>query len=178
MALVVFSLRVCDVSMGTLRTLTIVQGRTTLAITLGFFEVLLWILAVSQVIVEVKDEPILAVAYAGGFACGNGVGMWLEKRLAIGSVVVRLFSTKHGDDIAHSIRDLGVACTTFRGEGRDGPVTLLYVACSRMDAQRIVEAATRIDEQVFHIIERSSAGSHGRPAESRMRSWEQVLKRR
>jgi hypothetical protein len=47
-----------------------------------------------------------------------------------------------------------------------------------MDAQRIVEAATRIDEQVFHIIERSSAGTHGRPAESRMRSWEQVLKRR
>ena len=79
LALVVFGLRVCDVSMGTLRTLTIVQGRTALAITLGFFEVLLWILAVSQVIVQVKDEPVLAVAYAAGFACGNGVGQYMNQ---------------------------------------------------------------------------------------------------
>jgi uncharacterized protein YebE (UPF0316 family) len=178
LALVVFGLRVCDVSMGTLRTLTIVQGRTALAITLGFFEVLLWILAVSQVIVQVKDEPVLAVAYAAGFACGNGVGMWLEKRLAIGSVVVRLFSARSGDQIARQVRSAGLACTTFAGEGRDGAVTLLYVACSRSDAARVIDLATEVDPAVFYIVERSSAGMHGRPQEQRVRLWEQVLKRR
>jgi uncharacterized protein YebE (UPF0316 family) len=178
LALVVFVLRVCDVSMGTLRTLTIVQGRTALAITLGFFEVLLWILAVSQVISEVKDEPVLAVAYAGGFACGNGVGMWLEKRLAIGSVVVRLFSARSGDEIARLVRAQGLACTTFAGEGRDGAVTLLYVACSRSDATRVIDIATEVDPAVFYIVERSSAGTHGRPQAPRAHSWQQMLKRR
>jgi uncharacterized protein YebE (UPF0316 family) len=161
LALLIFCLRVCDVSLGTLRTLSVVQGRTALAVGLGFTEVLLWVVAVSQVIARVGTEPLLALAYAGGFATGNAAGIWLERKLAFGHVVVRIFSPV-GHAIAPALRAAGHVLTTFAGEGRDGPVTLLYVTTSRENAREIIDTALAHDPEAFYSVERSSAGIHGR----------------
>jgi hypothetical protein len=70
----IFLLRIVDVSIGTIRTIAVVRGRPSVAVVLGFFEVLVWLLAISQVLARVMQEPIVALSYAGGFAAGNGVG--------------------------------------------------------------------------------------------------------
>ena len=92
LAVVVFSLRIVDVSLGTVRTIAVVQGWIKLSVVLGFFELLIWIAAVSQVIARVKEQPILMLAFAGGFAAGNAAGILLERVLALGTCVVRIVS--------------------------------------------------------------------------------------
>ena len=48
--LVIFVARICDVSIGTVRTIITVQGRTTIAFFLATFEIIIWVLVASTVI--------------------------------------------------------------------------------------------------------------------------------
>jgi uncharacterized protein YebE (UPF0316 family) len=153
LALVIFVIRVVDVSLGTLRTISVVQGRLLLSVALGFVEVLIWITALSQVIMGVSKNPILMVAYAGGFAMGNAAGIALERFLALGAVVVRMVSARSGPAIAADLRQGGYRVTTFQGEGRDGAVTLIYATCPRRRLRNVLDRARRTEPHIFYTVE-------------------------
>lgn len=153
LALLVFAVRIIDVSLGTLRTICVVQGRIGLSVVLGFFEVLIWIIAVSQVINSVSEHPILVVTYAGGFAAGNAVGICLERYFALGSVVVRIISGASHGDIAAALREHTFRVTTLLGEGRDGPVHLIFVTCQRRDLPKVLGVAKSFNPRVFFTVE-------------------------
>ena len=106
LAACIFLLRVADVSLGTVRTIVVVHGRIRLSVLLGFVEVLVWITAVSQVILRLRESPVLVVAYAAGFATGNAVGILLERRLALGHCVVRMIS-REGEAVARVLVSFG-----------------------------------------------------------------------
>jgi len=152
-ALAIFLLRIADVSIGTIRTISLVQGRTLLAMGLGFFEVLIWIFVIAGVMGAVRENPVLLVAYAAGFAAGNGVGIMIERKLAMGVQVVRIISQRAGAEIARRIREDGQAVTTFTGEGRDGPVTLLYLTCRRRAWTGFLKEAISLDPSLFYVVE-------------------------
>ncbi|MEW6074643.1 MAG: DUF5698 domain-containing protein [Planctomycetota bacterium] len=160
----IFLLRIGDVSLGTVRTLAIVEGRITSSMVLGFFEVLIWIVAVSQVVARLDESAVLPLFYAGGFAAGNGVGIVLERRLALGTAVLRIISQTTGERVATVLRDAGQAVTTFAGAGRNGSVTLLYVTCPRSRLAANLALATREDPSLFYVVERAHATGYGRRA--------------
>lgn len=153
--LLVFSVRIIDVSIGTLRTISVVQGRMALSVALGFFEVLIWIAALSQVIVGVSDNPVLMVAYAGGFAVGNAVGIRLERMLALGAVVVRMITSQNDEDadVVDALRHAGFRVTTFEGEGRDGTVNLIYVRCQRRELSKLLKIVKSLRPSIFYTVE-------------------------
>jgi uncharacterized protein YebE (UPF0316 family) len=153
LCILIFVLRVCDVTLGTVRTVSIVKGYLTLAVVLGFFEVMIWILAVSQVISRINESIFLAFAFAGGFAAGNAVGILVERRLAMGTSVVRILSGTHGAEIAEAIRSDGQDVTVFKGEGGEGPVTLVYAVAPRRQARRMLENARSIDPALLYVSE-------------------------
>jgi len=153
LGLLIFCLRITDVSIGTLRTISVVQGRIRLSVVLGFFEVLIWAFAVSQVITRIQEEPVLLLAYAGGFATGNAAGIGLERALAMGSCVVRIVTARAGVEMADSIRATGQPVTTFLGQGLEGEVTLLYVVCPRRKLADLVTLARSVDPEVFYAVE-------------------------
>jgi len=163
LALVIFGLRIVDVSLGTMRTITVVQGHRRWSVVLGFFEVLIWITAVSQVIVQVKTTPLLAVAFAGGFAAGNAVGITLERRLALGAVIVRIISADSTRPITEQIRELGQRVTTFEGCGSDSPETLIYVTCLRRHLRQLLELVRDLDPQAVYAVEPIREWSLGIP---------------
>ncbi|MCU0611438.1 MAG: DUF5698 domain-containing protein [Candidatus Eisenbacteria bacterium] len=160
LAIAVFLLRIVDVSLGTVRTIAVVHGRIKMSVLLGFVEVLIWITVVSQVIVRVKDDPLLLLAYACGFAAGNASGIWLERKLAFGYMVVRIISEEYGKAITDKLTSMNQPYTVFHGEGRTGPRTLIYVMCARGDMGRIIEAACSIDPELFYSVEHASDSSH------------------
>ncbi len=144
--------RIVDVSMATIRTLMIVQGRRTIALTLGFFEILIWIGVVSGVITHASEQPLYAVAYALGFALGNYVGMTIERKLALGNQVVRII-TRQGPELAQALREAGMRVTQFDGYGRDGPVQELFVEVLRRQAPGVVEKARALDSRCYYTID-------------------------
>ena len=160
-ALFVFGLRVMDVSLGTLRTLSVVHGRLALSVMIGFVEILLWIIAVSQVIMRLQESPILILAFAAGFAMGNACGIALERFLGIGQVVLRMIITSKETEIADLLRARGHVLTTFKGEGRDGPRTLMFTTCSRRTLNKLVGDVAAVDPQMFYTVDRFSNPGHG-----------------
>lgn len=175
-AVLIFFLRVIDVSLGTVRTISIVNGRITLAVLLGFFEVLIWITAISQVMAGVTHNPVLLVAYAGGFASGNGVGILIERRLAMGNQLLRVF-TRQGDAVAEALRAAGQAVTVVTGSGRDGPVEILYIATARRLTGSLVEVAKAKDPELFYVVEPLSGWSQRLPV-SNPTGWRAVAKKK
>lgn len=150
-ALLIVAARVADVSLGTLRTVAVINGRKHLAWGLGFAEVLIWVLVVSQVITTVRDNWVNAIAYAFGFATGNFVGILIEQYFAFGRQIIRVF-TRHGAAMAESMRAEGLRVTEFEGKGRDGPVTMLFIETERRGAQAVVQAARNVDADCYYTI--------------------------
>ncbi len=179
MGVAIFLARIVDVSMGTIRTIAIVQGRTTAAFFLGFFEVSMWLVVVATVVGKVMDQPILGVFYALGFSTGNVIGIKIERRIAFGYTVLRVISQKKGHHMAEEIRQAGYPVTTFEGEGKSGPVTELYVVCRRKDLRTLLSLVTKIDSQAFYITEQAGGVSKiPRPFMSPRTGWRAIMKKK
>jgi uncharacterized protein YebE (UPF0316 family) len=151
--LMVFCARICDVSIGTVRTIVTVQGRSVLAFCLAVFEVTIWITVVSTVIRQIADMPVLAIFYSLGYATGNVVGILVEKRLAFGMIILKIFTVKHGKVMADEFRAAGQPVTVFKGEGMSGPVSQLYVVCRRRELKRLIPRVQEIDANAFYVVE-------------------------
>ena len=174
LALLIFALRVADVSLGTMRTIVVVNGRITLSVALGFLEVLIWITAISQVILRLKESPVLVLAYAGGFAAGNAVGILLERRLALGQCVVRVIS-KEGDEVARALSSVGRVRGVFRSEAGGSTSRLVFATLARSDLVDAIRRAKAVDPDVFYSVDRFSE-TNGRTPLPRAPGWRAILK--
>jgi uncharacterized protein YebE (UPF0316 family) len=154
-----------------------VRGKRGLAAVIGFFEVLIWIVAVGQALQHVQS--ILHVAgYAGGFAMGNYVGVWLEGRFAIGVNVVQAICRVHpegsgkggGRVAAAALRDAGFAVTEIQGRGRESDVEILNVVVPRKSVPRVLALIGDNDPEAFVSVEevRTTRGGYIRPGGRKM----------
>lgn len=120
-ALFIFLFRVANVALGTVRALLVVRGERIAATLIGLFEALFFVVAVGKVVQDLGNL-LNILAYSVGFAAGTWVGMILEKRLALGYVLVRIVSLQKGRGIAQVLREKGYGVTEMLGEGRAGRV--------------------------------------------------------
>jgi uncharacterized protein YebE (UPF0316 family) len=179
LGLFIFLARIGDVSIGTVRTIITVQGRSVVAFFLAIFELLIWITVVSTVIHKIKDQPILALFYAFGYASGNVVGIAVERKIALGIIVLRVFTRKAGKQIAERLRNLGQPVTTFRGEGMRGPVDELYIAGRRRHLKRMLDIVKQEDPEAFYITEMArDVRKAVRPSTFQFTGWRAVFKRK
>jgi uncharacterized protein YebE (UPF0316 family) len=175
----VFFARVGDVTLGTIRTISIVHGRTRLAFLLGFFEVSLWITVVAKVLQEISSRPVLAIFYALGFSTGNVVGILIERRLAYGFMIVRVICAQKGQQVAEQLRRHGIAVTTFMGEGRNGPVTMLYIATRRRGLPELLKQVQEQAPDAFYSVEPASNISKlYQPSMPSSSSWLAIFKKK
>ncbi len=151
-ALLIFGLRVVDVSISTVRMLAIIRGQKVMAWFLGFFQALVFVVAIRQVFANL-DNIWNMVGYAAGFATGTVVGMWLEERLAMGYTHMRIISPGRGHILAERLRDAGYAVTEVAGRGRDGTVTVLNVTVPRKQVPTVRRIVTDFDAKAFITTE-------------------------
>lgn len=150
--IIIFLLRVADMSLDTIRVLFVFRGRKGLAWILGFFQLLLFVIAITSVLSNL-DNPLNIVAYAAGFATGNVVGMNIENRLAIGHIHMTVFSPFAGPRIADALRNAGFAVTEVAGRGRSGMVSILYVAVLRKNVMNVEKIVLEMDKDAFVTAE-------------------------
>ncbi len=150
---IVYFLRIVDVSLSVVRTIAVVKGQIAVSVIIGFFEVSIWLVAVSQVITQIAHNPVLIIAYAAGFATGNAVGIRLEKILAIGAVGVFMISEHYNQHIVEKLRASGFSVTTLKGEGFEGPKLVIYCVCPRKALRRMLKLVKSIDASIFYAIE-------------------------
>jgi uncharacterized protein YebE (UPF0316 family) len=150
--LVIFGLRIIDVSLSTVRILLAVRGHKMVVPFIGFFEVLIWVFAAGNAI-RYLDSGWHVLGYAAGFSTGSVVGLTIEERLAIGYATIRVVSRRVGVELADALRDVGFGVTEFAARGRDGPVEVIYSVCMRRDIPRVIAEVERWDAQAFITVE-------------------------
>lgn len=158
--LVIFVLRIIDVSLATLRMLLTVRGQRLLVPVIGFFEVILWLFAAGNAI-RFLDSPYHVVGYAGGFAAGTVVGMWVEEKLAFGLATIRIISGNGVRQLADALRQGGHGVTEFTGVGRQGAVELVYTVARRTEIKSILRIIDQHDPDAFVTIEEPRAVRRG-----------------
>ncbi|NBC10980.1 MAG: DUF2179 domain-containing protein [Planctomycetes bacterium] len=147
--------RIADVSLGTMRTIAVVRGYRALAVTLGFWEVIIWALVVSGVLVS--PSLLKIVAYAAGFALGNAVGMWIEGRIALGQRMVMIISRARQQSVAFALRLAGYVVTEVPAKGHKGNVALCLTVVSRRKVPLVEEIARGVDEKAFVTVQEASS---------------------
>src|SRR5687768_7271793 len=136
-ALIIFGLRLTDVPIGTLKTVLMVRGVRTWATLLGLLEVTIWITAMGRVMGQL-DDPWNIAGYALGYSAGTWLGMWIENRLAFGSVEVHTISLTKSTQVAEVIRAAGYGVTQFQGFGASGPVCIVGTIVERKQLDRVL----------------------------------------
>ena len=152
MPLLIFFARVTDVSINTLRFMFMMNGKKNIVPILGFFEALIWLLAIGQIFQNV-DNPLSYLAYAGGFATGTYVGMTLDEKLALGRVLVRVITPKPMPTLLEFMKEKNYRFTNVGGEGRYGKVNLLFTVMKRDQLQEFIAMVKATDEKAFYTIE-------------------------
>ncbi|NPV84452.1 MAG: DUF2179 domain-containing protein [Anaerolineae bacterium] len=151
-ALGIFALRICDMSLDTIRVLFVMRGRKKLAWILGFMTSAIFVIAITSVISRL-DNPLNILGYAAGFATGNVVGMIIEEKLAIGHVHVTIMSPARGAATVQILRERGFAVTEFNGRGKDGTVTVLHCDVLRRDMDNLEKSVLEADPNAFITAE-------------------------
>jgi len=150
--LVIFGLRIVDVSLDTMRVIFAIRGKRGLAATLGFFIALIWLVAVGNAVRHI-DSIWHVLGYAGGYATGTFVGVTIERIVAYGVAMVRVISTHAGAGIAGALRERGYGATQFLGEGREGQVELVTVVVHRSHLDEVMSIVETHDPSAFVTVE-------------------------
>lgn len=153
-ALLITVMRMCDVTIGTFRTILVVQGKKYVAGIAGFSEVLIWIFAM-RYIVNHMDDTINLFAYATGFGIGNILGITLEEKIAMGYVQINIISKRFTDKIADRLRSSKYGVTLVPAEGSSGGMAILIIIIRRKDLKMVRSIIEEIDSHAFITIQHS-----------------------
>lgn len=160
-ALFIFMARILDVSMGTVRTILLVKGNRKIAAVLGFFEVMIFLLVLGNVVGNI-NRPILIIAYCAGFAFGNIVGGKIEEMLSIGKVSAEVIIKENVEEVIQALRNEGFGVTIFEGMGLEGKSYMMNIILERKNIKKFREIMKKADPNAFITIFdiRTSAGGH------------------
>lgn len=151
-ALLIFALRVSDMTLDTLRVLFVMRGKKRIAWILGFFQSAIFVLAIGRVLTQL-DNPLNIIGYAAGFATGNVVGMYIEERIAMGHILINIISPRLGTAIADHLRQNGYAVTEVSARGKDGMVSMINCSVLRKQVDAVRELVNEIDPEAFITAE-------------------------
>ncbi|MHC4654442.1 MAG: DUF2179 domain-containing protein [Planctomycetota bacterium] len=148
----IFIARVVDVSMGTVRVIFVSRGLKYLAPIVGFFEILIWLLAIGQIMKNLSN-PICYVAYAGGFAIGNYVGIRVAEKLSLGVVLIRVVTKKDALSLVECLKSENYGVTSVDGHGTSGEVKVVFTIVPRRELKKVVELVKKFNPNAFYSLE-------------------------
>jgi uncharacterized protein YebE (UPF0316 family) len=158
--LLIFFARICDVSLGTIRVIFISKGFKYIAPVIGFFEVIIWLLAIGQVMNNI-DNVASYIAYGAGFAAGTFIGMKVEEKLSLGTVILRVITPKEAVDLVTALRNGGFGVTSMDAEGSSGKVKVIFMVLKRQDLPRAIGMVNEYQPKAFYSIEDVKTAAEG-----------------
>jgi uncharacterized protein YebE (UPF0316 family) len=158
--LLIFISRVIDVTFGTLRIIFVSKGKKYLAPIFGFIEISIWLFAIGQVMQNLTNIYYY-FAYAGGFAMGNFVGIYIEDKMAIGTLVVRIITRKDSSALIEALKSRNYGITIVDAQGATGSVKIIFSVIKRKDVDEVMGMIKHFNPKAFFSIEEVRAANEG-----------------
>ena len=158
--ILIFCARICDVSLGTIRVIFISKGIKYIAPFIGFFEVIIWLLAIGQVMNNLTNV-VAYIAYGAGFASGTFIGMLIEEKISLGLTSVRIITKKDPAELIQYLRSHDYGVTSIDGEGATGKVKMIYTIIKRQDLSHVVSIIKQFHPNAFYSVDEVKSVSEG-----------------
>ncbi len=158
--ILIFLSRIFDVTLGTLRIIFVSKGMRYIAPIIGFFEVLIWLIVISQIMKNI-DQWWNYLAYAGGFATGNFVGMWIESRMAMGISLVRVITRTNAEGLIQTLRFAGYRVTNVTAMNNDGEVEVIFLPIRRKEISAVIDLVKEYNPKALYTVEEVQSLSEG-----------------
>jgi uncharacterized protein YebE (UPF0316 family) len=150
--LLIFLARVCDMSLDTIRVIFMSKGIRYLPAVIGFFEVIIWLVAIGQVMNNLTNA-VCYIAYGAGFATGTIVGMAIEERLSLGLAIVRIITKEDPASLLQILRSHNYGVTSIDAEGGKGRVKVIFTIIKRQDLQHVIRIIRDFNPGAFYSVE-------------------------
>ncbi len=157
--LMIFTARVLDVSLGTIRVIFISRGFKYYAPIIGFIEVLIWLLAIAQIMKNL-DNIYLALAYALGFSAGTFIGIWIEEKLSLGTVLIQVITRKNALGMLEQLKEKKFRVTSIEAE-EEGYVKMFFIVTKRSKIKKVIEIINEFNPRAFYAIEDVRSAKEG-----------------
>ncbi|MGD8428266.1 MAG: DUF5698 domain-containing protein [Balneolaceae bacterium] len=148
----IFLARIGDVSIGTLRIMFVSRGMRIRAALLGFLEVLIWIIVVAQLIQHLGNW-VNYIAYAAGFSAGTFLGISIEDKLKVGTLLVRIITAEKVDALVEKLKESGFMLTRVGAKGGVGPVEIIFTIAKRKRWKEVKNIIESFDSHAFYSVE-------------------------
>jgi len=158
--LLIFFARVCDMSLDTVRVIFMSKGIQYLPAIIGFFEVIIWLVAIGQVMNNLTNA-VCYIAYGAGFATGTFVGMAIEEKLSLGLTSVRIITKEDPKELMQFLRSHNYGVTSIDAEGGTGKVKMVFTIIKRQDLQHVVGIVKDFHPNAFYSIEEVKSVAEG-----------------
>lgn len=150
--LLIFFARLVDVSLATMRHILVGKGMKQIVPFLGFFEVLIWLVAITQVMQNLTNV-VCYIAWAAGFSTGTYLGMVLEEKIALGFQIVRIITNQQSDEMIEELKKQGHGVTVVPAQGALGPVKMVFTIVKRKDVHTVIKKIKEFNPQSFYTVE-------------------------
>ena len=152
--IVIFLAKTVEVTLSTIRLVFNNKGERIKGATLGFIEVMIWILVVSSVLNNIAEDPFKIFAYAAGFSLGNFLGVSIESKIAIGLASIQIVvNAEDGDLLSDTLRENGFGVTEINGEGKDkSQKCLLFVQIKRRRIPKAIKIIRETEPNAYITV--------------------------
>lgn len=148
----IFFARIMDVTIGTIRIVMVAKGHKLWAPVLGFFEVLIWLIAITKIIQNL-DNWVCYIAYGLGFAAGNYIGLMIEEKLAMGIVKLQIITRKEAGQLIENLKNAGYGVTHHHAQGANEKVSIIHSIIKRSEIKKVEEIIQATNPKAFYSVE-------------------------
>lgn len=150
--LLIFCARIIDVTIGTARVIFVSRGYKMLAAATGFFEVLIWLLAIGQIMKNLSN-PVCYIAYASGFALGNYIGITLAEKMSLGTILIQVVTNRDPSNLVNALKEQEYGVTTVQGQGAFNPVKLVFTIVPRTHMDEVLSIIQEHNPKSFYTTQ-------------------------
>jgi len=149
--LFIFFARILDVSLGTIRMILVIRGDKVPAATIGFFEIMVYTVALGLVVGSL-DDPVKLIIFCAGFSLGVLVGSVIEEKLALGYRGLQVIIDRDHCDLVTVLREAGYPVTCWEATGKSGPKTVLHMVVKRNMIKAVSNHIYEQDPNAFVVL--------------------------
>ena len=159
----IFFARILDVSIGTIRTMLMVKGKTLVMVILAFLEVFIWFLVAREALVTDIKSIFIPIAYSLGYATGTFLGSYFSNTFIKGIVGVQVVVKKDNKNLLNAVRKHGYAVSVidlkddYEGNKRD----MLYFQINNKNLKKLISLIKKYDDMAFIIVNDTKAVQNG-----------------
>jgi len=164
LCITIFFARIFDVSLGTVRLIVLVKGRTFLAALIAFIEVMVWFLIAREALNTALTSFWIPVAFAGGFATGTLIGSFVAKKFIKGVIGVQVITSKLSHEMINQIKAEGIGVSIIKLESTDNNTEekdMLYIQVSNFKLKKLKQIVKKIDKDAFIVVNETKYVQNG-----------------